>query len=115
MLFLSDSFEVADAIFNMLKNEYSKFLQSKQEWLEISRGVYDKWQFPNCIGAMDGKHILIKCPKGDGSTFFNYKGFHSIALLGLVDSDYKFIFIDLVGKGALVTGVLLEIRNYIIV
>ena len=24
--------------------------------------------------------------------FFNYKGFHGIVLLGLVDSDYKFIF-----------------------
>ena len=43
---------------------------------------------------MDGKHIPIKCPKGDGSTFFNYKRSHSIVLLGLVDSDYKFIFID---------------------
>ena len=42
---------------------------------------------------MDGKHIPIKCPKGDGSTFFNYKGFHSIVLLGLVDSHYEFIFI----------------------
>ena len=39
MLFLSDSFEVADAIFNVLKDEYSKLLQSKQEWLEISRGI----------------------------------------------------------------------------
>ena len=82
--------EVADAIFNVLKDEYVKFLQSKQEWLEISRGIYDKWR----IGAMAGKHILIKCPEGDGSTFFNYKGFYSIVPLGLVDSDYKFIFID---------------------
>ena len=86
--------EVAGAIFNVLKGEYLKFPQSKQEWLEISRGIYDKWQFSNCIGAMDGKHVLIKCPEGDGSTFFNYKGFYSIVPLGLVDSDYEFIFID---------------------
>ena len=79
--------EVADAIFNVLKDEYLKFLQSKQEWLEISRGIYDKWEFPNCIGAMDGKHILIKCPKGDGSTFFSFKGFYSVVSLGLVDSE----------------------------
>ena len=39
-----------------------------------------------------------KCPKGDGSTVFNYKGFHSIVLLGLVDSDYTFLFIDVVAK-----------------
>ena len=34
--------EVADAIFNVLKDEYLKFPQSKQKWLEISRGIYDK-------------------------------------------------------------------------
>ena len=44
---------------------------------------------------MDGKYIPIKCLKADGSTFFNYKGFHSIVLLGLVESNDKFIFIDL--------------------
>ena len=43
---------------------------------------------------MDSNHIPIKCPKGDGSTFFSYRGFHNIVLLGLADSDYKFIFIQ---------------------
>ena len=31
--------EVADAIFNVLKDEYLKFPQSKQEWFEISREI----------------------------------------------------------------------------
>ena len=53
---------------------------------------------------MDGKHIPIKCPKGDGSTFFNYKGFHSIVLLGLVDSEYKFIFTDIGCQGRISDG-----------
>ena len=34
--------EVADEIFNVLKDEYLKFHQSKEEWLKISRGIYDK-------------------------------------------------------------------------
>ena len=34
--------EVEDAIFNVLKDEYLKFPQSKQKWLEISRGIYGK-------------------------------------------------------------------------
>ena len=53
---------------------------------------------------MDGKHIPIKCPKGDGSIFFSYKGFHSIVVLGLVDSDYKFIFIDVGCQGRISDG-----------
>ena len=53
---------------------------------------------------MDGKHILIKCPKGDESTFFNYKKFHSIVLLVLVSSDYKLIFIDVGCQGRISDG-----------
>ena len=64
---------------------------------------------------MDGKHIPIKCSKGDGSTFSNYKGFHSIVLLGLVDSGYEFIFIEVGWQGRISDGGILEKRNYIIV
>ena len=103
--------EVADAIFNVLKDEYLKFSQSKQEWLEISGGIYNKLQFPNRIGAMDGKYIPIKCPKRDGSMFSNYKGFHSILLLGLVNSDYKFIFIDAGCQGRVSDGSVFRIME----
>ena len=53
---------------------------------------------------MDGKHILIKYPKEDRSTFFSYKGFHSLVLLGLVDINYKFIFIDVGWQGRIHDG-----------
>ncbi len=42
----------------------------------------------------------IRCPKRGILLYYNYKGFHSIVLMGLVDADYKFIWADVGSNGA---------------
>ena len=63
---------------------------------------YRRTQFPNCIGAVAGKHVRIKIPADSGSLFYNYKHFFSILLLALVDANYCFIVVDVgaVGKSS---------------
>jgi hypothetical protein len=60
---------------------------------------YSLWQFPNCIGAIDGKYTEIQAPNNSGSLFFNYKKTFSVVLLAVVDANYKFTIIELGGYG----------------
>lgn len=60
----------------------------------IANTFYEKWQFPHCLGAIDGKHIRIKCPTRSGTMFFNYKQHFSISLQAVSDANCKFICIE---------------------
>lgn len=64
------------------------------EWEMVARGFITKWDFPNCLGAIDGKEIRIKKPPHSGSLFFNYKNFFSFKLLATCDAYYRFTWID---------------------
>ncbi|KAJ8946160.1 hypothetical protein NQ318_004413 [Aromia moschata] len=83
------------------------------EWLEISRDFEEKWNTPNIVGALDGKHIVIKAPAKQGSAFYNYKGQHSIALLAMADANYNFTCINVGINGLLQnkTGVIFQRIN----
>jgi hypothetical protein len=41
--------------------------------LATSDEVYLKWNFPNCEGSIDEKHIQLKFPSNSGSMYYNYK------------------------------------------
>ena len=64
---------------------YMKLPSSPQEWKAIADERYRCWNFPNYIGAADGKHVAILKPKHSGSDFYNYNGFYSVVLLAFLD------------------------------
>lgn len=67
---------------------------TKVDFKSKSEEFLIKWNFPNCILAIDGKHVKIRCPSNSGSQFYNYKDYFSIVLLAMVDANYKFVVID---------------------
>ena len=86
--------EVCIAIYKVLQLIYMRISSSTGEWLHIAEKTYQRWNYPNCFGAADGKHIAIVKPKHFGSDFYNYKCFYSVVLMALLDYDYKFLAID---------------------
>lgn len=38
-------------------------MPSAETWLDNSRGFLTRWDYPNAIGAVDGKHIRIQVIK----------------------------------------------------
>lgn len=72
---------------------------TEADWLRIAQEFWDIWNYPNCIGAIDGKYVQIVAPPKSGSQFFNYKQTFSVVLLALVDANYKFIAVDIGSYG----------------
>ncbi|KAM3624411.1 uncharacterized protein V6R79_023060 [Siganus canaliculatus] len=90
--------DVASAIWDSLVGEFMA-VPTTEEWRSIAEGFEERWNFPLCCGAVDGKHVRIQAPDNSGSQFFNYKGTFSIVLLAVVDARYCFRVIDVGGYG----------------
>ena len=83
---------------------YFQFPTTAADWMVIANGFGEKYQFWNCLGAIDGKHVAVKKPAHSGSLYYNYKGFHSIVLLAVVNAKREFIMVDAGVNGKISDG-----------
>ena len=73
---------------------------TEEGWREVASRFGTRWNFHHVRGALDGKHVAIKAPRNSGTLYHNYKGFFSVILLALVDSDYKFMWASIGAHGS---------------
>ena len=88
----------------MVENGFLSAPKDSMEWKGVAKKFENKWNFHNCVGAIDGKHVMIQAPPREGSRFFNYKKYHSIVLMAVVNANYEFIMVDVGDYGRLSDG-----------
>lgn len=84
--------KVCQVIYEVLQEEYLPFPDHEDDSHDIANNFYSKWDFINCIGAIDGTHIRVKAPPKSGSRYFNYKKFFSVVVMLVCDADQRIIW-----------------------
>lgn len=52
--------ETCEAIWNSICQEVMPPSKTTEEWLHIAEEFEERWNFNHCIGAIDGKHVIIE-------------------------------------------------------
>ncbi|KAM3930911.1 uncharacterized protein RB166_004391 [Leptodactylus fuscus] len=73
---------------------------TQEIWLQSAAGFQSVANFPNCIGAVDGKHVRVRKPPHSGSLYFNYKKYFSVVLMAVADATYRFVAIEVGAYGS---------------
>uniref|UniRef100_A0A3B3SD89 DDE Tnp4 domain-containing protein n=1 Tax=Paramormyrops kingsleyae TaxID=1676925 RepID=A0A3B3SD89_9TELE len=90
--------EVSQVIWVSLKNEFVAY-PDQTKWQSIKGDFLSLWNYPNCLGSIDGKHIRVQAPRNSGSQFHNYKGYFSFILMAVCDARYRFSVVDIGAYG----------------
>ncbi|XP_049316742.1 putative nuclease HARBI1 [Bactrocera dorsalis] len=91
--------ETCEVIWQLLSPIYVSE-PTESQYKDIAKDFYNMWNIPNCVGAIDGKHVAIKCPANSNSMFYNYKKFFSIVLMAVCDAKYTFTAVSIGSYGS---------------
>ena len=86
--------ETCEAIWSVLQPLVLPMM-TRDRWTAVADRFMDKWQFPNCLGAIDGKHVRVQCPPRSGSQYYNYKKYFNLVLMAACDADHSFTWVDI--------------------
>ncbi|KAM8852503.1 uncharacterized protein ACB058_011334 [Synchiropus picturatus] len=82
--------EVSSAIWDCLAGDFMA-APSTDDWRTIAEDFAQRWSFPLCCGALDSKHVVLKCPPHLGTV--------SLVVIAVVDANYRFRLVDISGYG----------------
>ena len=68
--------QTCEAILAKYGDEVLQYPRTSDAWKQVAAEFFSRWNFHHTLGAIDDKHVAIRCPKNGGSLYYNYKGFH---------------------------------------
>jgi hypothetical protein len=71
------------------------------EWIHVGNEFE---HFPNCLGAVNSKHVKITPPTESGSLYWNYNGFNCLVLMSITNANYEFLSFDIGNNGRVLDG-----------
>ncbi|KAJ8672011.1 hypothetical protein QAD02_003270 [Eretmocerus hayati] len=86
--------EVCQAIVDNLMDVYIRLPATTEDWMDVANAFYQKYQMPLCMGVLDVKEVRIRQPPHSGALFFNHKGFYSVGLMAVCDSNMMSLWIS---------------------
>ncbi|XP_049522528.1 uncharacterized protein LOC125945022 [Dermacentor silvarum] len=103
-------FDMGRSTVNIIYREFCETVVAslEHEWVKMVTGndmenhigeFYASTGFPQGVGALDGCHFPVSPPKEHASDYYNYKGWHSVILLALVDHCYVFRYTNVGSPG----------------
>lgn len=89
-----------------------QFPTNAEDWQLNASQFEEMWNFPNCGGAIDGRHVRINPPHHSGSLYYNYKGFFSIIIVAIVNANCEFIMVDVGKNGKFSDGAVIKQTHF---
>ena len=71
--------------------QYVYMSRDQRQTQYIKEKFYNLAHFPNVVACVDGTHVRISTPSEHEWEFVNRKGFHSINVQIMCDSDFKIV------------------------
>ena len=95
---------ICNALVKCLVPLYLRVKSTKEEWLLIAEKFENRWQYPNAIEPVDGKHVIIHKPNHGRSHYHNYKHTHSAILIAIAGPSFECLYVDVGTNGRVNDG-----------
>lgn len=93
-------------------NRLVKFPTTDQEIADTVHDFLVRYDYPMCLGSLDGTHISVKAPIEAQTDYYNYKKYHAIVMLASVNCSLQFTYANVVVH---LVGAMIRLSTHVLI